>query len=145
MGISAPGESWNCRIITVGEASEQCELRGGAQHHPEYSLDEAGLSFSLGACEECRFVQASADSSTADFSVLSILHRRNYPDLYPSYRRELFLLSHKLGQVEGHCRCFAFPTRAGGMQREAQRFTGRSPGRVLGKKVFLHACLPALS
>lgn len=89
---------------------------------------------SLEAHEECRFVQASEYSLVPSLSVLLILCRINYLDLYQSHRREIFLLSLKLGLV-GHCRCFSFPTRAGGMRRESQRFP-RWPWRALGKRAL---------
>lgn len=126
---------------------DNSEIRG-AQHQPKYGLGESGLGISLETCEKCRFVQASGYSSVPNLPALSILRRRNYRDLYHSRRGELFLLSQKLGQVEGHRRCFAFPTRAGGVQRESRRFTRwarRGPGRVLGKKAFLRDCMPALN
>lgn len=119
-----------------------------AQHHPKNSLDEWGLRFSLEACEECRFVEASKYSSMPVLSEPSILCRRNYWDLYQSHRGEIFLLSQKLGQVEGHCRYFAFPTGAGEVLQESWRFTGwawRGPGRVVRKKAFLHDPMPALN
>lgn len=119
-----------------------------AQHHPEHGLNKSGLGFSLEVCEERRFVQASGYSSMPNLSTRSTLCRRNYRDLYQSRRGEIFLLSQKLGQVEGHCRCFAFPSRAGEVQRELQRFTRwaqTDPGRVLGKRAFLHDRTPALN
>lgn len=120
----------------------------GAQHDPNYGPDESGLEFSLEACEERRFVQASEYSSMPNLSVLSILRRRSYRDLYQSCRGEIFFLSQKLGQVEGHHRCF-FPTRAGEVQRESQMFTRwvqRGPERVLGKRAFLlRDRMPALN
>lgn len=117
-----------------------------AQHHPKCGLNKSGLGFSLEVCEERRFVQESGYSSMPNSSRLSILRRRNYWDLYQSCRGEIFLLSPTLGQAEGHCRHFTFPTRAGEVQRESRRFmrwAQMGPGRVLGKRPFLRDHMPA--
>lgn len=101
------------------------------------NLDEPGLSFlwSLGRAE---VVQAPGYSSTPDISVLLILWKRNYWDLYQSCRRVCFSAKNWT-QVESHCSSFAFPIRAGEVQRELQRFrrwTQKGPGGVLGKRAF---------
>lgn len=97
--------------------------------------------------EECRSVQATRYSSAPNFWVLSILHRRNYPDQYQSCRGEIFLLCQKLGQVEGHSRCFAFPSRAGEVKGVAEVGTDRS-WESFGKEGFSswsHACVELIS
>lgn len=133
---SAPGEAPGKRTVRLGQLSTT----------PAMVWMNQDMDF-LWRLEECTFVQATRYSSAPNFWVLSILHRRNYPDQYQSCRGESFLLCQKLGQVEGHSRCFVFPSRAGEVKGVAEVGTDRS-WESFGKEGFSswsHACVELIS
>lgn len=112
------------------------EIRA-AQHTPTMVWMNEGWDF-LWRCEECRFVQANS-------WLLLILHRRNHPELYQSCRGEIFLLYQKTRQVEGHSRCFAFPTRAGEAKAVAEVYELVTDRSCESFGNFLHDHMPVLN